>query len=64
MNYRRRSSVMSEVPEDRLDLDWIDYEGVIGYDQIEKQFTLQINKHLYWFDTKQEAEKYLVAHGN
>ena len=25
---------MSEVSEDRLDLDWIDYEGVIGYDQL------------------------------
>ena len=55
---------MSEVPEDRLDLDWIDYEGVIGYDQIEKQFTLQINLHLYWFETKQEAEKYLVTHAD
>ena len=64
MNSRRRSLVMSEVPEDRLDLDWIDYEGVIGYDQIEKQFTLQINHHLYWFDTKQEAEKFLVSHGD
>jgi hypothetical protein len=55
---------MSEVPEDRLDLDWIDYEGVIGYDHIEKQFTLQINKHLHWFDTKQEAEEYLVTHAD
>ena len=55
---------MSEVPEDRLDLDRIDYERVIGYDQIEKQFTLQLNKHLYWFDTKQEAEEFLVTHAD
>ena len=55
---------MSEVPEDRLDLDWIDYEGVIGYDQIEKQFTLQLNHHKHRFDSKQEAEKYLVTYGD
>ena len=55
---------MSEVPEDRLDLDWIDYEGVNGYDQLEKPFTLPINHHLYWFDTKQEAERFLVSHAN
>ena len=55
---------MSEVPEERLDLDWIDYEGVIGYDQIEKQFTLQLNHHLYWFATKQEAEEFFIAHAD
>ena len=55
---------MSEVPEDRLDSDWIDYEGVIGYDQIEKQFTLQLHRHLYWFHTRKEAEEYLVTHAD
>ena len=32
---------MTTVPEDRLDPDWIDYEGVIGYDQIDHKYTLQ-----------------------
>ena len=36
---------MSEVPEDRLDQDWIDYEGVIGYDQIEN------NSHFSYIGT-------------
>ena len=59
---KRRSSAMTTVPEDRLDVDWQDYEGVIGYDLIEHKHTLQLNRHIHWFDTKEEAEEYLVTH--
>tara|TARA_B100000287_G_scaffold269065_1_gene253199 strand:- start:350 stop:511 length:162 start_codon:yes stop_codon:yes gene_type:complete len=53
---------MTTVPEDRLDPDWIDYEGVIGYDQIDHKYTLQLNRHIHTFETKAEAEEYLVTH--
>tara|TARA_B100000427_G_scaffold59522_1_gene46805 strand:- start:287 stop:454 length:168 start_codon:yes stop_codon:yes gene_type:complete len=55
---------MTTVSEDRLDADWQDYEGVIGYDQIERKHTLQLHRHLYWFDTKEEAEQHLVLYGD
>ena len=55
---------MSDVPEDRLDTDWIDYEGVIGEDPVTHQFTLQLHRHLYWFPTKEEAEEFQVTHAD
>jgi len=53
---------MTTVPEDRLDPDWIDYEGIIGYDQVDHKYTLQLNRHLHIFDTKLEAEEWLETH--
>tara|TARA_B100000029_G_scaffold52203_1_gene47454 strand:- start:728 stop:889 length:162 start_codon:yes stop_codon:yes gene_type:complete len=53
---------MTTISEDRLDPDWEEYEGVIGYDLIENKHTLQLNRHIHWFDTKEEAEEYLVTH--
>ena len=53
---------MTTVPEDRLDPDWIDYEGIIGYDQGDHKYTLQLNRHLHFFDSKEEAEVYLETH--
>ena len=53
---------MTTVPEDRLDPDWIDYEGIIGYDQVDHKYTLQLNRHVHFFDRKKEAEVYLETH--
>ena len=50
---------MSMVSEDLLDLDWKDYEGVIGHDPITHKYQLQLNHHIHWFDTREEAENYL-----
>ena len=62
MSYAWRSSAMTTIPEDRLDPDWIDYEGIIGYDQVDHKYTLQLNRHLHFFDSKEEAEVYLETH--
>ena len=50
---------MSMVSEDLLDLDWKDYEGVIGQAPITHKYQLQLNHHIHWFDTREEAEYYL-----
>ena len=50
---------MSTVCEDRLDPDWKDYEGVIGHDPMTHKYQVQLNHHLHWFDTREEAENYL-----
>ena len=50
---------MSMVSEDLLDLDWKDYEGVIGQDPISHKYAVQLNRRLHWFDTREEAENYL-----
>jgi len=50
---------MSMVSEDLLDLDWKDYEGVIGQDPISHKYEVQLNRRLHWFDTREEAEYYL-----
>ena len=50
---------MSMVSEDLLDLDWKDYEGIIGHDPITNKYQLQLNHHIHWFDTREEAEHYL-----
>ena len=50
---------MSLVSEDLLDLDWKDYEGVIGQDPITHKYEVQLNRRLHWFDTREEAEHYL-----
>ena len=42
---------MSMVSEDLLDLDWKDYEGVIGHDPMTHKYQVQLNHHLHWFDT-------------
>ena len=55
---------MTTISEDRLDPDWIDYEGVIGFDHIEKKHSLQLHRHLHLFDTKEEAEQYLLTHAD
>ena len=55
---------MSMVNEDLLDLDWMDYEGVIGIDPITHKYEVQLNRRLHWFDTKKEAEEYLITHAD
>jgi hypothetical protein len=50
---------MSMVSEDLLDLDWKDYEGIIGQDPMSHKFQVQLNHHMHWFDTREEAEYYL-----
>ena len=50
---------MSMVSEDLLDLDWMDYEGVIGMDPLTHKYEVQLNRRLHWFDTREEAEHYL-----
>ena len=50
---------MSMVSEDLIDLDWMDYEGVIGQDPISHMYEVQLNRRLHWFDTREEAEHYL-----
>ena len=50
---------MSTVCEDRLDPDWKDYEGVIGYDPMTHKFHVQLNHHSHWFDDKKSAKIYL-----
>jgi len=43
---------MSMVSEDLLDLDWKDYEGIIGHDPMTHKYQVQLNHHLHWFDTR------------
>ncbi len=50
---------MSTVSEDLLDPDWMDFEGRIGYDSITHKFSVQLHRHMHWFDTKESAEQYL-----
>ena len=50
---------MTTVPEDRLDPDWEDYEGVIGYDTDVKEFTVQLCRHFHYFDDRESAEQWL-----
>ena len=64
MKSQQRRSLMSMVSEDLLDLDWMDYEGVIGMDPITHKYEVQLNRRLHWFDTRKEAEEYLVTHGD
>ena len=59
MKSQQRRSLMSMVSEDLLDLDWMDYEGVIGVDPITHKYEVQLNRRLHWFDTREEAENYL-----
>ena len=51
--------IRDRVSEDLLDLDWMDYEGVIGMDPITHKYEVQLNRRLHWFDTREEAEHYL-----
>ena len=55
---------MSTVSEDLLDPDWKDFEGSIGYDAITHKFSVQLFHHMHWFDTRKEAEEYILTHGN
>ena len=59
MKSKQRNSLMSTVSEDLLDLDWKDYEGIIGQDPMSHKFQVQLNHHMHWFDTREEAENYL-----